>query len=162
MATEIERKFLLRSEDWRRQVRDHRDYVQGYLQLEQRSSIRVRSDGEHAWLNIKGTTLGASRAEFEYEIPLADAKTMLQTLCVQPLISKRRHHVPYGGHVFEIDEFHGANAGLIVAEIELSHPDEPFERPNWLGREVTDQPRYYNSRLVLHPYSQWSAQEREA
>jgi len=116
-------------------VRDHRDYVQGYLQLEQRSSIRVRSDGEHAWLNIKGATLGASRAEFEYEIPLADAKTMLQTLCVQPLISKRRHHVPYGGHVFEIDEFHGANAGLIVAEIELTIPMSPSSgRTGWGGK----------------------------
>lgn len=162
MATEIERKFLLRNADWRRQVRDHRDYVQGYLLLEQRSSIRVRSDGEHAWLNIKGATLGASRAEFEYEIPRADAETMLQTLCVQPLIRKRRHHVPCGRHVFEIDEFQDANAGLIVAELELDDPDEPFERPNWLGREVTEQPRYYNSRLVLHPYTQWSTREREA
>lgn len=160
MAWEIERKFLVRCEQWRRLVRDSQRLIQGYLLLEQRSSIRVRVAGERALLNIKGATLGVRRREYEYPIPLADAQEMLAELCQGVPIEKIRHYVPFGRHLWEIDEFFGANAGLIVAEIELTDPDEDFERPPWLGREVSDDPRFYNSRLVEHPYQSWSTEER--
>lgn len=160
MAWEIERKFLVRCERWRRFVSDSQRLIQGYLLLEQRSSIRVRVAGERALLNIKGATLGVRRREYEYPIPLADAQEMLAELCQGVPIEKIRHYVPFGRHLWEIDEFFGANAGLIVAEIELTDPDEDFERPPWLGREVSDDPRFYNSRLVEHPYQNWSTEER--
>lgn len=160
MAWEIERKFLLRGDRWRQLVRDSQRLVQGYLLLERRSSIRVRLAGEQALLNIKGATLGVRRREYEYSIPLADAQEMLAELCQGAPIEKIRHYVPFGRHLWEIDEFFGANAGLIVAEIELADPDEDFERPPWLGREVSDDPRFYNVRLVEHPYQTWSIEER--
>lgn len=152
---EIERKFLLRSGDWRQQVRSSTRMRQGYLNNEQHCSVRVRIAGDQAWLNLKGVTLGAQRLEFEYAIPLSDAHRMLDTLSCKPLIEKTRHLVDVGRHTFEIDEFAGDNAGLIVAEIELNDPDEPFEKPPWLGAEVTDDPRYYNTCLAEHPYKHW-------
>jgi adenylate cyclase len=152
---EIERKFLLRSDGWRQQVRLSTHLRQGYLNNEQHCSVRVRIAGDQAWLNLKGVTLGAQRLEFEYAIPLADAHRMLDTLSCKPLIEKTRHLVDVGRHTFEIDEFEGENAGLIVAEIELDDPDEPFEKPAWLGAEVTDDPRYYNTCLAEHPYQHW-------
>lgn len=131
--------------------------VQGYLASDRRCSIRVRVAGEHAWLNLKGATLGVERAEFEYAIPAPDAREILATLCSGPVIEKTRWYVRHGRHTWEIDEFAGENAGLIVAEIELDSADEPFERPAWLGEEVSHDPRYYNVRLVEHPYSRWAA-----
>jgi adenylate cyclase len=155
MATEIERKFLLASDDWRREVTEHTDLVQGYLSRSANSAIRVRINGEQAHLNVKHTVDGIHRLEYEYPIPIEDAREMLERVALRPLIDKTRHHVRRGRHLWEIDEFHGDNAGLVVAEVELSAADEDFERPAWLGKEVSDDVRYYNSNLSEHPYSQW-------
>lgn len=157
MAREIERKFLLRSAAWRELVDSGVVLRQGYLTVagSGSASVRVRMEGEGGYLNIKSLELGIARDEYEYPIPLADAEQMLNTLCSGPQIIKRRYRLPIGHHCWEIDEFSGANAGLVVAEIELNHPDEPFERPDWLGEEVSADQRYYNIYLVDHPYSQW-------
>jgi adenylate cyclase len=157
MAIEIERKFLLEDESWRAHVIRSVPMHQGYLGSDPQCSVRVRRAGDAAWLNIKSATLGIERLEFEYAIPLDDAETMLQRLCGARALSKTRHLVPHGGHTWEIDEFDGDNRGLIVAELELAHADEPFARPAWLGREVSDDPRYYNVCLIDHPYTQWDS-----
>ncbi len=155
MGLEIERKFLLRDDAWRKEASRSVEMLQGYLSGEGgKASVRVRLEGETARLNIKAAVVGAARAEYDYEVPAADAREILKTLCVG-VLEKRRHFVTRGVHVFEIDEFGGANAGLIVAEIELSSEDEAFERPSWLGREVTEERRYYNHQLALHPCSTW-------
>lgn len=154
IALEIEHKFLLADDGWRGQVRSSEYLAQGYLGGA-RSSVRVRIGGERAWLNIKSLTLGSSRLEFEYEIPLDDARVMLRELADGPVVSKTRHLVDVGAHVFEIDEFDGDNAGLIVAEVELGAAGEEFVRPSWLGAEVTDDSRYYNINLARRPYRQW-------
>ncbi len=156
MATEIEHKFLLANEDWRALVTRSADYQQGYLNSDNTSSVRVRIADQQAWLNIKSATIGTQRQEFEYEIPLADAQYMINHLCHKPLIEKTRHFVAAGIHVWEIDEFAGENQGLCVAEIELSRADEPFIKPSWLGKEVTDDVRYYNNQLSKQPYSTWT------
>lgn len=156
MAMEIEHKFLLANDDWRALVSHSADYKQGYLNSDQTSSVRVRIAGHQAWLNIKSATLGTQRHEFEYEIPVADAQYIIGELCHKPLIEKTRYFVPAGKHLWEIDEFAGDNAGLIVAEIELSAPGEAFEKPAWLGKEVTDDVRYYNNQLSQQPYLTWS------
>lgn len=153
MPQEIERKFLLRGDDWRSAPAVH--IRQGYLSREAARTVRVRTSGDGAWLTIKGKSQGAVRAEFEYAIPLADANTLLE-LCERPLIEKNRHIIDYAGFTWEVDEFFGANQGLIVAEIELESEDQKFELPPWIGDEVTDDPRYYNSQLSLKPYSEWS------
>lgn len=155
MGREIERKFLLCSEAWREQVRDSVHLVQGYLLRGERSAIRVRISGEAAALNVKHTLDGIERLEYDYAIPLADAREMLEHVAQRPLIDKTRHHVVYGGLLWEIDEFHGENAGLLVAEIELASAEQAFDRPEWVGEEVSADPRYYNSNLSRHPYSQW-------
>lgn len=155
MSLEIERKFLVLDDSWRDAVRASQYLCQGYLNDEIRCSVRVRIAGDHAWLNIKSATIGAQRLEFEYDIPVADARLMLNRLSCKPLIEKWRHLVDVGRHTWEIDVFEGDNAGLVVAEIELDHPDEPFEKPAWVGQEVTEDPRYYNTRLSDHPFSRW-------
>jgi adenylate cyclase len=155
MGTEIERKFLLHDASWRSAVSGSRDIIQGYLANTDRGSIRVRLEQDSASLNLKSMTLGITRSEFDYPIPAAEASVILGTLCMQPLIEKTRHHVEFGGCTWEIDEFRGDNAGLVVAELELDHPDQPFTAPPWLGKEVSDDPRYYNVRLVEHPYCNW-------
>ena len=155
MASEIERKFLLSSDAWRDEVVDSQRMVQGYVARGERSAVRVRIKGDRAELNIKHALDGIHRLEYEYEVPLDDAREMLDKVALRPLIDKTRHHVNRGGHLWEIDEFHGENAGLIVAEIELDEADESFERPEWLGEEVSDDLRYYNSNLSKLPYSQW-------
>lgn len=153
MAEEIERKFLVTSRDWR--SGESTEYRQGYLSLDKERTVRVRVAGDKAYLTIKGITRGATRREFEYAIPPADARELLAGLCRHPLIEKRRYRLEYGGLTWEIDEFFGDNAGLVVAEVELEHEDQPFERPPWLGEEVTDDPRYYNANLVENPYCNW-------
>lgn len=155
MALEVERKFLLKNEDWRSAIYNSLELRQGYLISDERRSVRVRIAGDSAQLNIKSATLGVSRREYEYPIPLADAREMLATLCRKPLLEKVRHFVHYGNHVWEIDEFRGENAGLVVAEVELTDPEEEFARPPWLGEDVSHDRRYYNSCLVEHPYREW-------
>ncbi|MDP2100742.1 MAG: CYTH domain-containing protein [Methylobacter sp.] len=155
MAIEIEHKFLLANDDWRQQVSHSTAYRQGYLSSQPTSSIRVRTSGDHAWLNIKTATIGTHRYEYEYEIPLADADEILATLCAKPLIEKIRHFVTDDGNLWEIDEFEGDNQGLIVAEIELKQTGQAFTQPAWLGAEVTGDLRYYNNNLAKHPYSEW-------
>jgi len=156
MAKEIERKFLLVNDAWRTEVSASCHYAQGYLSSSEKVSIRIRSSGEKAYLNFKSATLGISRSEYEYEIPLADADEMLASFSEGPLIEKVRYFVKRGNHTWEIDVFEGANEGLVVAEIELKDEDEAFERPAWVGDEVSDNPRYYNVCLVTHPYCEWS------
>ncbi len=155
MAEEIERKFLLRDASWRAHAGPGAFYRQGYLAGSARSSIRVRVTPSGANLNIKSATLGIWRREYEYPIPLEEANEMLDHLCEGAIIEKERHLLDHAGHTWEVDVFHGPNAGLVVAEIELASADEPFERPDWLGDEVSDDPRYYNVSLVSHPYCEW-------
>ena len=156
MATEIERKFLLRDDSWRAQAQRAEHMRQGYLAGSEHCSIRIRVTDNDARLNIKSATLGITRSEFEYLVPAADAELMLRTLCGTRTLEKIRHYVDHAGHEWEIDEFLGANAGLVVAELELAAVDEAYVPPSWLGEEVSDDPRYYNSCLVEHPYSAWN------
>ena len=154
MAHEIERKFLLTSDEWRSGV-EGRLYRQGYLSTEKERTVRVRIVGQRGVLTVKGLTRGISRLEFEYEIPLADATRLLDELCHRPLIEKTRYEVAHAGLTWEIDEFHGDNAGLVVAEVELAAEDQNIELPGWIGKEVSGDPRYYNSNLAQHPFSEW-------
>ena len=153
MAQEIERKFLVDGDGWRA-LGHNEGFRQGYLSTVKERTVRVRVAGDNAWLTIKGLTVGASRSEFEYSIPLEDA-TQLLDLCEQPIIEKTRHVVPVGTLRWEIDEFGGANEGLIVAEVELDDADQEIDVPPWIGAEVTDDPRYYNANLIAHPFSVW-------
>ena len=155
MAVEIERKFLLKNNDWREQVESSNLIRQGYLAPLDTSSVRVRIDGDKANINIKSATIGISRLEYEYEIPLVDAEQMLESLCQTPQIHKTRHIVTIGKHKWEIDEFYDDNDGLVVAEIELDDENELFDKPDWLGGEVSDDARYYNVNLIKHPYNRW-------
>ena len=154
MAQEIERKFLLKSDEWRA-LATGTAYRQGYLSTDKRATVRVRTVGAQGFLTIKGLTVGAARSEYEYEIPLADALAMLESLAEKPLIEKMRYAIPVGGLVWEVDEFFGENAGLIVAEVELGSEDQVFEKPRWVGGEVTADPRYFNANLVKTPFSRW-------
>jgi adenylate cyclase len=157
MAQEIERKFLVISDRWRAAQAVGTPYCQGYIATAHSGqSVRVRIAGDRAYLTVKGPAKGLSRAEFEYAIPVADAEEMIETLCTKPLIKKTRYRLPIGKIVWEIDEFAGDNAGLILAEVELQSADQPFDRPDWLGLEVSGEARYYNASLVKYPYSQWS------
>lgn len=166
MGIEIERKFLVTGDGWRGEAHEVVAMAQGYINDQaamdtgaQRASVRVRIAGDRGWLNLKSRALGHTRQEFDYPIPLEDARALL-ALCVGGVIDKRRHVVRHGGHLWEVDEFLGDNAGLVVAELELASADDPFERPAWLGREVTDASRYYNLALASRPYSRWNADER--
>ena len=168
MPIEIERKFLVTNDSWRTAARDVVPMAQGYLNDlatvdsgAMRTSVRVRIAGDEAFLNLKSRELGHTRQEFDYPIPVADARALL-ALCVGGVIDKRRHYVEHMGHLWEVDEFLGDNAGLVVAEIELDDADEAFAKPEWLGEEATDAPRYYNLALASRPYSQWRGDEREA
>jgi CYTH domain-containing protein len=156
MALETERKFLVNSEAWRR-MGDAVPYAQGYLSRGSGRTVRVRIAGQEAFLTIKGPVIGITRQEFEYPIPVGDARSML-ALCDGPVIEKTRTTIAIGSHVWEVDEFAGDNAGLIVAEVELNHPSEHVEKPEWVGSEVTGDPRYYNSNLTVHPYKEWRVQ----
>ncbi|MEI8572374.1 CYTH domain-containing protein [Methylomonas sp. LW13] len=155
MALEVEHKFLLANDDWRGEIDHSVHYKQGYLSSSPLSSVRVRISDSQAWLNIKSATIGTHRQEFEYEIPLPDANSILDELCHKPLVEKTRHFVYRDRHVWEIDEFMGDNQGLIVAEIELSTVGEAFVKPDWVGMEVTDDIRYYNNNLCKYPFKDW-------
>lgn len=168
MGIEIERKFLVLGDSWRGHAHRSIEMAQGYLNdaesvvlARQNVSVRVRLEGNDARLNIKSRELGASRQEFDYPIPLDDARALI-ALCVGGTVVKRRHYVLHQGHEWEIDEFGGDNAGLVVAELELKAVDEVFARPDWAGDEVTHLPRYYNLNLAAHPYERWSNAERTA
>lgn len=155
MPIEIERKFLVRDGRWRAAVTRSLPMVQGYLGgLDGKASVRVRLEGDIGRLNIKAAVVGAARAEYEYDIPAAEARQLLAQLCVG-VVEKVRHWVPHAGCTWEVDEFGGANDGLVTAEIELGDEREAFECPDWLGEEVTHERRYYNHALALHPYSTW-------
>ncbi|KFN43751.1 hypothetical protein N790_10940 [Arenimonas malthae CC-JY-1] len=166
MGIEIERKFLLAGDGWRvaavKSVRMAQGYINDMAALRegrQNASVRVRIAGDAAFLNLKSRELGSTRQEFDYPIPVADAEALL-ALCVGGRIDKVRHYVEHAGHTWEVDEFAGDNAGLVVAELELGSADEAFERPSWLGREVTEELRYYNLALAERPYSRWRAEEQ--
>jgi adenylate cyclase len=167
MPLEIERKFLVTGDGWREAAHKVVAMAQGYLNdmaaLDngaQRVSVRVRIAGDDAFLNLKSSDPGHTRQEFDYAIPPADARALL-ALCVGGIIEKRRHHVNHAGHLWEVDEFLGDNAGLVVAEIELGRADETFARPSWLGVEVTESLRYYNLALAARPYAMWRDAERQ-
>lgn len=155
MATEIERKFLVKDESWRDTNPPGTRYRQGYLSSAKTCSIRVRVAGERAYLNIKSATLDVTRTEYEYAIPVQDAEEMLSAMCEGGLIEKTRYLVEHAGHTWEVDVFEGDNAGLVVAEIELTDANESFALPAWAGEEVSHDPRYYNVCLVDHPYKDW-------
>ncbi len=157
MATEIERKFLVENDTWRDGTVGVR-IAQGYLARDGNSTVRIRIGGQQAWITVKSRSIGISRLEFEYEIPLEDAREMLE-LCHPSVIHKTRHEIAYAGHVWEVDVFAGENQGLIVAEVELEHESISPEIPPWIGAEVSDDPRYGNSRLSVHPFKNWQAAE---
>jgi len=166
MGIEIERKFLVTGDGWRAAAHAVVPMAQGYLNdaasIEtggQKASVRVRIEGEAAFLNIKSRDAGTTRQEFELPLSMDDAQALLE-LCVGGRVQKRRHLVRHGGHLWEVDEFLGDNAGLVVAEIELDDPDETFAHPDWLGEEVTAQTRYFNLALAARPFSSWDAAER--
>ncbi|MBL0726267.1 CYTH domain-containing protein [Piscinibacter sp. HJYY11] len=152
MGVEIERKFLVVGAAWRQGAGVR--FSQGYLNRDKDRTVRVRIAGEQAFITIKGRTKGASRAEFEYEIPIKDGQELL-LLCERPLIEKVRRVIAHDGSTWEVDEFLGENAGLVVAEVELQSESQPFTHPEWLGEEVTHDPRYFNSSLSKHPYGRW-------
>jgi adenylate cyclase len=154
MSVEIERKFLVRDDRWKT-LGQGALLRQGYLSSHPDRIVRVRIEGESAMLTIKGRSIGATRGEWEYSIPLDDARTFLDTLCERPIIEKYRYRIPCEGMVWEVDEFLGENAGLVVAEIELEREDQVFVKPDWIGDEVTHDVRYFNANLLRHPYSVW-------
>ena len=154
MAKEVERKFLVKGDAWRTLAKGT-TYRQGYLNSAKERTVRVRTADHKAYLTIKGLTVGATRAEYEYKIPFHEGKAMLNTLAEKPLIEKRRYKIRIGKLTWEIDEFLGDNAGLIIAEVELKSEDQTFARPAWLGDEVTGDPRYYNANLIKNPFTRW-------
>ncbi|WP_315387135.1 CYTH domain-containing protein [uncultured Stenotrophomonas sp.] len=161
MGVEIERKYLVSSDAWRAAAHAVIPMAQGYLNDTAsidsgalKASVRVRIQGDQAFLNMKSREIGHTRQEFDYPIPVEDARALL-ALCVGGLIDKRRHLVDHGGLLWEVDEFLGDNAGLVVAEVELASADQAIDLPEWVGEEVTDQVRYYNLALASHPYNRW-------
>ncbi len=155
MNIEIERKFLVVSDGYKAHAEGKR-IVQGYICNEKERVVRVRIYGDRAFITIKDATVGFARHEFEYEIPLTDACTLLHSVCRQPIIDKTRYRYTEGQFCWEIDEFHGENEGLVVAELELPSVDTAFEKPDFVGDEVTDDPRYYNANLITNPFKNWS------
>ena len=155
MSVEIERKFLVEGDTWRSQVASESHIMQGYLASSPEVTVRVRVKGNQAFLTIKGESRGVARSEYEYSIPVVDAEEMLRDLAVLPPIDKVRHRIPLGGHVWELDVFAGENAGLVMAEIELSSEAEDFDLPDWAGQEVSDDQRYFNVNLAKNPYRRW-------
>jgi adenylate cyclase len=156
MPKEIERKFLVRSDIYHSLTKG--EYVhQGFLSTEKERVVRVRIKEDKAWITIKGKSAGATRAEFEYEIPKADAQFLLENLCIRPTIEKYRYRINIEGFTWEVDEFLGENEGLVIAEIELEAEDQEFPMPGWIGEEVTGDPRYYNANLVMNPFKNWKS-----
>lgn len=155
MGLEIERKYLVKNDSWRDAVESQQHVIQGYVVAAANATVRVRVKGDHAYLTIKGPSAGIGRSEYEYEVPVADGEAMLRELSATPLVEKTRYRVRCGEHLWDLDVFEGANAGLVMAEVELSREDEPFELPAWAGEEVSSDPRYYNASLANHPFRDW-------
>ncbi len=155
MAQEIERKFLVRDEDWREAATRAIPLKQGYLCADPRVTVRVRIAGDAAWLTLKGASRGISRSEYEYSLPLDEAESMLAELALSGVVEKTRYLVPHAGRRWEVDVFEGANRGLVLAEVELARADERPEIPPWAGEEVSGDERYYNAYLAAHPFSTW-------
>jgi len=151
MGKEIERKFLVKNNSWRFLAPGKR-YRQGYLSRSKKKVVRVRTVDKKGFLTVKGMTKGASRTEYEYEIPFIEAESMLETLCEKPCIEKKRYEIEFKGLIWEVDEFLGENHGLVIAELELESEDQHYEKPEWVDEEVTGDSRYFNSNLVKHPY----------
>jgi len=154
MGTEIERKFLVKDDTFKKLAKGTK-YRQGYLSSTKERVVRVRTIDDKGFMTVKGITTGATRVEYEYEIPVQDADAMLDELCEKPIIEKNRYKIQKGNHVWEIDEFFGENQGLTVAEVELESEDQPYEKPGWIGAEVTGDPKYFNSNLIQNPYKNW-------
>jgi CYTH domain-containing protein len=154
VATEIERKFLVVGDDWR-SLAAATEIRQGYLSTVKERTVRVRVIGDRGYVTVKGITVGATRTEFEYEIPVADAHQMLDQLCERPIIEKTRSRIDVAGLIWEVDSFAGVNAGLVVAEVELEDEAQEIDPPRWIGEEVTDDPRYFNANLIAHPFNEW-------
>jgi adenylate cyclase len=154
MGTEIERKFLVNDSSWKKSIQAVR-CCQGYLCPGSGITVRVRVMADKGYLTIKGKGAGIARREYEYAIPVVDAREMLERLCEKPLIEKNRYTFEHAGMVWEVDEFFGENIGLIVAEVELEREDQMFSLPAWVGREVTGDPKYFNAALARNPYSKW-------
>lgn len=159
MAKEIEYKFTVVNEEWKNKSTS-KNYKQGYLSIERGRTVRIRLEDNEAKFTIKGEKMGPEGAEFEYNIPLEDAENILENLCLKPLIEKKRFFVNYSGKRWVVDEFIGDNSGLLLAEIELDDLNEHFEKPTWLGRDVTDDPKYKNANLVSYPFNKWSKEEK--
>ena len=153
MAVEIERRFIVVGDDWRG-LAPGVQYRQGYLSVEKERTVRVRVVGDQAWLTLKSNISNVSRHEFEYPVPLADAQTIMGAMCPM-VVDKLRHRIEHGGFLWEVDEFFGDNAGLVLAEIELPDESTPFDKPAWIGEEVTEDGRYTNAYLSKTPYSRW-------
>jgi len=154
MAQEIERKFLIKHNTWPK-LDGGKRYRQGYLSTVKERTVRVRTVNGQGFITVKGITIGAARSEYEYEIPYADANEMMERLCPRPLIEKRRYRIPYRGLIWEVDEFEGENRGLVVAEVELKSQEQVLSIPEWVGQEVTQDARYFNDSLALHPFATW-------
>lgn len=154
MGKEIERKFLVEGDDWKSLAKPT-SYRQGYLSTVKERTVRVRTINDKAFLTIKGLTVGISKLEFEYEVPLADGNKLLDELCEKPLIEKNRYKIEYGGLIWEVDEFFGDNDGLTVAEVELKSEDQKFDKPSWIREEVSGDPKYFNSNLIKNPFKTW-------
>jgi adenylate cyclase len=154
MGTEIERKFLVVGEAWRT-LAQATHYRQGYLSRVKERTVRVRTAGDKGALTVKGVSVRATRNEYEYEIPPANADEMIDRLCEKPIVEKNRYRIPVGDVTWEVDEFLGINEGLVVAEVELHSEDQPFDKPDWIGEEVTGDPKYFNANLVARPFSTW-------
>lgn len=159
MPYEIERKYLVTGDDWRG-LASGKEIRQGYLSTDEQRVVRVRLAGDRAWLTIKGLTTRVTRREYEYEIPFAHAAELLDHLCLCPIIEKTRYAIPFGGHTIEVDEFHGANEGLLIAEIEVASEETKPSLPAWIGRDVSELKRYSNAALQTRPFAQWSETER--
>ncbi len=154
MGKEIERKFLIKNDSWKG-LAEGSVYRQGYLSTVKERTVRVRTIAKKGYLTIKGITKGATRLEYEYEISVSDANEMLNILCEKPIIEKKRYKIEYKGMIWEVDEFFGENEGLVFAEIELLSEDQNFEIPEWIGKEVTGDQRYFNSNLIKNPFKNW-------
>jgi adenylate cyclase len=154
MAKEIERKFLVKKDAWPKSGGGKR-YRQGYLSIVKERTVRVRTINDKGFITVKGINVGPTRSEYEYEIPYADANEMLERLCQRPLIEKTRYRIPYGDLIWEVDEFEGENRGLVLAEVELENQHQQVSIPEWVDQEVTQDTRYFNNKLVIHPFTKW-------